>query len=258
MKKTLLSFSVRRGNFLLFLLAAVATASAEERVRQEVPAQRITESLVASPQSAADADWFPVKTAGGDFHLALSPEWRKLKGVSEEEFVKKACQVAQIDLTPFFERYGFLKPLRIEVNDYGKEWFEITEEEVKQLRKEIRDMKLPKLKVPFWYITDETVDLFRTSQSLQAGTAQCKGNTFTMDGWKGAVAYEVFQGKKRIFVSPLSHFTVEGLQVNADMKVYAIGSNGKRKKVDFQWTEDAEQWKKMQARDSKFKNMYNR
>ncbi len=90
MKKTLLSFSVRRGNFLLFLLAAVATASAEERVRQEVPAQRITESLVASPQSAADADWFPVRTAGGDFHLALSPEWRKLKGVSEEEFVKKA------------------------------------------------------------------------------------------------------------------------------------------------------------------------
>ena len=192
------------------------------------------------------------------FELIRTTPDPETSGLCQLEFVKKACQVAQIDLTPFFERYGFLKPLRIEVNDYGKEWFEITEEEVKQLRKEIRDMKLPKLEVPFWYITDETVDLFRTSQPLQAGTAQCKGNTFTMDGWKGAVAYEVFQGKKRIFVSPLSHFTVEGLQVNADMKVYAIGSDGKRKKVDFQWTEDAEQWKKMQARGSKFKNMYNR
>lgn len=42
-------------------------------------------------------------------------------GKCQLEFVKKACAAAKMDLTPFFEKFGFLKPFRQEVNDYGKE-----------------------------------------------------------------------------------------------------------------------------------------
>lgn len=179
-------------------------------------------------------------------------------GNCQLEFVKKACAAARLDLTPFFEKYGFLKPVKIEVNDYGKKMFEVTAEGVKQTRKEIKALKYPKLQVPFWYITDNTVELFKTPKPLEEGKAVCKGNTFKMENWKYVVAYEVFQKDKLIFVAPLNHFTVENAEVDTNTEVYAIAVDGSRKKVRFDWTEDAGQLKKMKERDSKFKQMYNR
>lgn len=179
-------------------------------------------------------------------------------GLCQLEFVKKACAAANMDLTPFFDKYGFLKPVKLEVDDYGKKVFEVTAEDVKRVRKEIKEMNYPKLQIPFWYITDNTVNLFKNPQPIESGMAECKGNTFTMKNWKGVVAYEVFQNGELVFVAPLEHFTVEGAIINAKTKVYAIGVDGKRKKVDFQWTKDPEQQRKMKERVSKFKNMYNR
>ncbi len=179
-------------------------------------------------------------------------------GECQLEFVKKACEAANLDLTPFFEKYGFLKPMKLEVNDYGKKMFEVTEEGIKQTRKAIKAKKYPKLEVPFWYITDHTVELFKNPRAIEKGTAVCKGNTFTMENWKNVVAYEIFQNGKLVFVAPLQHFTVENAVVDAKVKVYAIAADGSREKVDFQWTEDLQQLEKMKKRDSKFKNMYNR
>ena len=79
-----------------------------------------------------------------------------------------------------------------------------------------------------------------------------------MTDWENVVAYEIFQNGKLVFVSPLNRFTVENVTVDAKTKVYAIGANGKRKKVNFQWTEDPEQQKNMKERELKYKNMYNR
>ena len=179
-------------------------------------------------------------------------------GKCQLEFVKKACAAAKMDLTPFFEKFGFLKPFRQEVNDYGKRMFEVTAEDIEQTRKEIKAKKYPKQQLPFWYITDNTVDLFKNPQPVETGTAVCKGNTFTMKDWKGVVAYEVFQKGKLVFVAPLQQFTVEGVAVDEKTKVYAIAADGKKTKVDFQWTEDLEQQKRMKERDSKYGNMYNR
>ena len=179
-------------------------------------------------------------------------------GKCQLEFVKKACAAAKMDLTPFFEKFGFLKPFRQEVNDYGKRVFEVTAEDIEQTRKEIKAKKYPKLQLPFWYITDNTVDLFKSPQPVKTGTAICKGNTFTMKDWKGVAAYEVFQKGKLVFVAPLQQFTVEGVIVDEKTKVYAIAADGKKTEVDFQWTEDLEQQRKMKERVSKYGNMYNR
>lgn len=179
-------------------------------------------------------------------------------GDCQLEFVKKACAAAEMDLTPFFEKYGFLKPIKIEVNDYGKEIFEVTAEGVKQTLKEIKSHKYPKLEVPFWYISDNTVQHFRNPQPIKEGTATGKGNTFTMQNWEHVVVYEIFQNGKLVFVAPLNCFTVENAVVDTDTKVYAIGADGSRKKVNFQWSEDLEQLKQMEKRNSQYKNMYNR
>lgn len=179
-------------------------------------------------------------------------------GDCQLEFVKKACAAAKMDLTPFFEKFGFLKPIKIEVNDYGKEIFEVTAEGVKQTLKEIKSHKYPKLKVPFWYISDNTVQYFKNPQPIKKGTATGRGNTFTMQNWEHVVAYEIFQNGKLVFVAPLNNFTVENAVVDPDTKVYAIGADGNREKVNFQWSENLEQLKQMKMRNSKYKNMYNR
>lgn len=179
-------------------------------------------------------------------------------GKCQLEFVKKACEAAHMDLIPFFEKYGFLKPIKMEINDYGKELFEVTEEDVKQLRKEIKAKKYPKLEIPFWYISDNTVELFKNPQPIKEGNATCKGNTFTMQDWEYVVAYEIFQNGKLVFVSPLNQFTVENTVVDAQTKAYAIGADGSRVKVDFQWSEDLEQLKQMKTRTSQYSKMYNR
>lgn len=198
-----------------------------------------------------------------DFYKDLYEQIRtspnpKSDGLCQLEFVKKACDAAGMDLTPFFEKFGFLKPVKLEVNDYGKRNFEVTAEDIARIRKEIKAKNYQKQKTPFWYITDNTVDLFKNVRPIEEGTATCKGNTFTMKDWKGVVAYEVFQNGELVFVAPLQQFTVEGVSVDAKTKVYAIGADGKRKKVDFQWTEDQKQQQEMKERNSKYGNMYNR
>lgn len=192
------------------------------------------------------------------FELIRTDRNPETDGDCQLAFVKKACVAAKLDLTPFFEVYGFLKPIKIEVNDYGKKVFEVTEKGVKQTRKEIKSLRYPKSQIPFWYITDNTVELFKHPQPIIRGTATCKGNTFAMDNWKNVVAYEIYEGRKLVFVSPLSCFTVENVVVNADTKVYAIASDGTREKVNFQWTEDLQQLENMKKRDARLTNMYNR
>lgn len=79
-----------------------------------------------------------------------------------------------------------------------------------------------------------------------------------MSGWQHVVAYEVYQKEKLVFVSPLQSFTVENAVVDAATKLYAIDAKGNRTEVDFQWMADEVQMQQMKARNSKFKNMYNR
>lgn len=179
-------------------------------------------------------------------------------GNCQLEFVKKACEAAKLDMTPFFEKYGFLKPVKLEVNDYGKKVFEVTAKDIEQTRKEIRARKYERMQIPFWYITDNTVELFGNPQPVETGTAVCKGNTFTMKNWRNVVAYEVFQHGELVFVSPLQRFEVEGVLVDAKTKVYAIGADGKRKKVDFRWEEDLEYLNERNNKASQYKKMYNR
>lgn len=192
------------------------------------------------------------------FELVRTSSDPETDGKCQLEFVRKACKVAHMDLTDFFEKYGFLKPLDIEVNDYGKKRFLVDAGDIKKLKRNIKKMNLPEPDDALWYITDNTIDLYKEKVKLELGTAICKGNTFTTKNFNGSVAFEVEQKGKLVFVSPLSEFTVEGVKVDCNTRLYAVGIDGKRKRVDFEFTDDIAQWEKMQKRNSKFKNMYNR
>lgn len=59
------------------------------------------------------------------------------------EFVKICCDVAALDLTGFFEQWGFFKVGAFEVNDYRKYQFEITQQMVDETRSYIAKQKYP-------------------------------------------------------------------------------------------------------------------
>ncbi len=50
------------------------------------------------------------------------------------EFVKICCDVSQLDLTDFFEKWGFFWVGELEVNDYGKYQYQITQEMVDETK----------------------------------------------------------------------------------------------------------------------------
>lgn len=83
-------------------------------------------------------------------------------GQCQLQFVKKACQAAQLDLTEFFEQWGFLTPVEILVEDYSKRTLKVTQEEVDTIKAEIKAMDLDKPKHSNIYlITDGNTDNYK-------------------------------------------------------------------------------------------------
>jgi hypothetical protein len=60
------------------------------------------------------------------------------------EFVKICCDVGKLDLTDFFEKWGFFWVGELSVDDYGKFRFNITQEMVDETKSHIAARKFPK------------------------------------------------------------------------------------------------------------------
>ncbi len=60
-------------------------------------------------------------------------------------FVKECCRVGGVDLTEYFEKWGFFKVGEFEIGDYGTFTYKMTDEMVAKCKAEIAAMKLPKV-----------------------------------------------------------------------------------------------------------------
>lgn len=69
-------------------------------------------------------------------------------------FVKTACKTGKVDLTDFFDQYGFFFVGDFEYEDYGSYHYRMTQEMVDQCKAEIKAMGLPKPKVTISTLTD--------------------------------------------------------------------------------------------------------
>jgi hypothetical protein len=70
------------------------------------------------------------------------------------EFVKICCDVARLDLTDFFERWGFFWVGELTVNDYHKYRFTITQQIVDETKSYIAKQQYPKPAVDITTIED--------------------------------------------------------------------------------------------------------
>ncbi|MEG1737473.1 MAG: M60 family metallopeptidase [Odoribacter sp.] len=86
-----------------------------------------------------------------DLYEALRNSAEEMKGLNpwknvatfQLNFVKQCCKVSKMDLTDFFTKWGFLKPISLEINDYGKYQMDLTQEMVDRCKAEIASWNLP-------------------------------------------------------------------------------------------------------------------
>ncbi|MGJ1447424.1 M60 family metallopeptidase [Sphingobacterium spiritivorum] len=69
-------------------------------------------------------------------------------------FVKTVCEIGKVDLTEFFDGYGFFYVGKFEMDDYGKYNYEMTQAMVDECKAAIRNMNLPKPKTDLSLLRD--------------------------------------------------------------------------------------------------------
>lgn len=74
--------------------------------------------------------------------------------VHQLNFVKTACEVAKLDLTEFFSKYGFFYVGTMNYDDYGKYTYTMTQEMVDKCLSDIKALNLPKPKIDISTLRD--------------------------------------------------------------------------------------------------------
>lgn len=163
-------------------------------------------------------------------------------GEQQLEFVVNASKAAGMNLLDFFEKWGFLTPVDMEIDDYGKSRFTVTEEQVDEIRRRVEALGYAKPDVALEYITDNTVEVFKKQAAIIPGTASRNGNQLTMQNWQNVIVYEVRENGadgKLICASDgvlqpssTASFNVLGGWKD-NYKVYAVSYDNKRVEVTF-------------------------
>lgn len=83
------------------------------------------------------------------------------QGMNQLDFVRQVCRISGYNMLDFFEKWGFLYPVKTTLNDYGSKAFEITEEQIEQLKAEINGMNYRMPRPNVHQITDSNLDNYK-------------------------------------------------------------------------------------------------
>ncbi len=172
-------------------------------------------------------------------------------GKQQINWMKLACDSAKIDLLPFFEKAGMLRPIHAYIEDYGAGWNIITEEMIDKLKAYVKEQGYPAFTEEINYINGHNYHIYRDSLKLEVPSTLGKGcsvsgNKITVqhNAIKNAVAFETYNiyGKLlRITMYGLgsndSHsFTQVLYPQSSDLEtssayIMAVGYDGTRMKI---------------------------
>ena len=153
----------------------------------------------------------------------------KEPGLQQLNFVKIVCEVGQEDMTEFFESWGFLTPIDLDIDDYGVAKFQVTQAQIDLVKSEIAAMNLAKPKLNVKYLTDNLIQTYKNNQSIVVNSSRVSGNTLTVDA-KNVVTYEVYDADvlKSIYIK--NQFSLGSNGVSST-KVYAVSASGQKVQV---------------------------
>lgn len=170
-------------------------------------------------------------------------------------FVKNTCDAVQEDLTDFFLKTGFLKPIDIQIDDYGWGNLKITQDQIDATISSIQSKNYPSPVSPaIHYISAHSVDAFKDQLPLsgQSGVGvSLNANFLTVQHseWKNAVAFETFNAQNELIFASIrgtcdeSNQTTKVYYPTNATSVYAVGFDGQRILVypEFLSTQDLEE-----------------
>ena len=166
-------------------------------------------------------------------------------GASQLKFAEKVCDAAQMDLTDFFEVWGFYRKIDITYEQYGSAAYKVTEEMIAESKARIAGKGYPKGPA-IQYIEDRQTEgnttysnmgYYTTFQNKTAITKtpryNVSGRTYTVSDCDQAVAVEVRRSTgsglgELLYFSNLSTFTLPS-SVTGNVTLYAVQYDGVRK-----------------------------
>lgn len=163
--------------------------------------------------------------------IRIRPD-KSTPGEQQLEFVKIASEIANMNLTEFFEYWGFLSPVDAVINDYGEQRFVVTQSQIEKIKSEVDALNLPDPEFPIHYVCDDNWRNIKNRSEIKEGSATRTGNTFKMNGWDNVMAYEVWNNDKLVFIGNSSSFTVT-TSVSDNTKLYAVDYKGNKTSISF-------------------------
>lgn len=82
-------------------------------------------------------------------------------GLDQLDFVRQVCRISGYDMLDFFEKWGFLRAVSANLDDYGTKFFTITNSQIEALKKEIKEAGYKKPAENVHEITDDTWEEFK-------------------------------------------------------------------------------------------------
>ena len=168
-------------------------------------------------------------------------------GKQQVNWMKLACDSTGLNLLPFFEKAGMLKPVNAYIEDYTPGWLVISDEMIANLKSYVSEKGYPTPKEEINYINAHNYHIYRDKLSLELPAKYGDGCTEMRNGTiqvehekvKNAVAFETYDA-----YGNLTHITMYGLGArfndHSDTKVLftgessyivAVGYDGTRKMI---------------------------
>ncbi len=120
-------------------------------------------------------------------------------GKQQMNWMKLACDSAGINLLPFFEKAGMLRPIKAYIEDYGAGWNIITEPMINKLKAHVEAQGYPAFTEEINYINAHNFHIYRDNlklevpQTLGTGCSYKNGKvTVQHSDVKNAVAFETY------------------------------------------------------------------
>ncbi len=172
-------------------------------------------------------------------------------GKQQINWMKLACDHAEIDLLPFFEKAGMLRPIHAYIEDYDAGWNIITEEMIDELKDYVKQKGYPAYTEEINYINAHNMHIYRANLKLNVTGLQGEPNGDKLivqhSVAQNAVAFETYNAQDELI-----RITMYGLGSNDEHSftqvlfpsdaayVMAVGYDGERQIVYKESTADVQ------------------
>lgn len=180
--------------------------------------------------------------------LRANPLTANVPGTAQMDYVRAVCKVANMDMTEFFDRWGFLREEMImDYQQYGKHMYIVLQGMIDQTKAYME--KFPKKVPPICYLEDRKngdvgIDNYQVGdvghytqfkdnvKITTTPTYKLSGNKVTVNNGTQAVAFEIRKdnekGELLYFFNFLTYSIPMKVTLDETTKFYAVQADGKR------------------------------